>query len=115
MLLPIPYGIRILCRPTYQHIYGQGPYASKLNDVEKDIQNWTNEKLGQPRTNALWCSLNIFAGVKELDTGLASANLWDWAADMQRMEEEHPKDIPCKSHVTQRSFHTSPTEGSVRT
>ena len=59
--------------------------------------------------------LNIFAGVKESDTGLASANLWDWAADMQRMEEEHPKDIPCKSHVAQRSFHTSPTEGSVRT
>ena len=59
--------------------------------------------------------LNILAGVKELDTGLASANLWDWAADMQWMEEEHPKNICCKSHVAQRSFHTSPTEGSVWT
>ena len=66
MSLPIPYGIRILCRPTYQFIYGQGPYASKLNDVEKDIQNWTNEKLGQPRTNVLCCSSKHFRRSKRI-------------------------------------------------
>ena len=29
------------------------------------------------------------SGVKESDTGLASPNLWDLAADRQRMGEEH--------------------------
>ncbi|TFK42821.1 hypothetical protein BDQ12DRAFT_696253 [Crucibulum laeve] len=60
--------------------YGQGPYAAKLKDVEKDIkdiQKRINEKLG----------------VKESDTGLASPNLWDLAADRQRMGEEHPLQV----------------------
>ncbi|KAF8964082.1 P-loop containing nucleoside triphosphate hydrolase protein [Flammula alnicola] len=60
--------------------YGQGPYAHKLKDVEKDIkdiQKRINEKLG----------------VKESDTGLASPNLWDLAADRQRMGEEHPLQV----------------------
>jgi 26S proteasome regulatory subunit T1 len=60
--------------------YGQGPYAGKLRDVEKDIkdvQKRINEKLG----------------VKESDTGLASPNLWDLAADRQRMGEEHPLQV----------------------
>ncbi|KAF9257806.1 26S proteasome subunit P45 [Marasmius fiardii PR-910] len=56
--------------------YGQGPYAHQLKTIEsdlKDIQKRINEKLG----------------VKESDTGLASPNLWDLAADRQRMGEEH--------------------------
>ncbi|PPQ63172.1 hypothetical protein CVT24_005717 [Panaeolus cyanescens] len=60
--------------------YGQGPYAARLRDVEKDIkeiQKQINEKLG----------------VKESDTGLASPNLWDLAADRQRMGEEHPLQV----------------------
>ncbi|KAF9001997.1 hypothetical protein BDQ17DRAFT_1390937 [Cyathus striatus] len=60
--------------------YGQGPYAGKLKTVEKDIkdiQKRINEKLG----------------VKESDTGLASPNLWDLAADRQRMGEEHPLQV----------------------
>ncbi|KAF8163097.1 26S proteasome subunit P45 [Crassisporium funariophilum] len=60
--------------------YGQGPYARKLKDVDqdiKDIQKRINEKLG----------------VKESDTGLASPNLWDLAADRQRMGEEHPLQV----------------------
>lgn len=32
-------------------------------------------------------------GVKESDTGLASPNLWDLAADRQRMGEEHPLQV----------------------
>lgn len=32
-------------------------------------------------------------GVKELDTGLAPPNLWDLAADKQRMGEEHPLQV----------------------
>ena len=32
-------------------------------------------------------------GVKESDTGLASPNLWDLAADRQRMSEEHPLQV----------------------
>ncbi|KAJ2916026.1 hypothetical protein MD484_g4400, partial [Candolleomyces efflorescens] len=60
--------------------YGQGPYATKLKDVEKDIkdvQKRINEKLG----------------VKESDTGLAPPNLWDLPADRQRMGEEHPLQV----------------------
>ncbi|KAH6918828.1 P-loop containing nucleoside triphosphate hydrolase protein [Coprinopsis sp. MPI-PUGE-AT-0042] len=60
--------------------YGQGPYAKRLKDVEKDIkdvQKRINEKLG----------------VKESDTGLAPPNLWDLAADRQRMGEEHPLQV----------------------
>ncbi|KAF9452806.1 26S proteasome subunit P45 [Macrolepiota fuliginosa MF-IS2] len=60
--------------------YGQGPYARKLKDTEqdiKDIQKRINDKLG----------------VKESDTGLASPNLWDLAADRQRMSEEHPLQV----------------------
>ncbi|THH03713.1 hypothetical protein EW145_g6062 [Phellinidium pouzarii] len=56
--------------------YGQGPYAVQLKRVEtdiKEIQKRVNEKLG----------------VKESDTGLASPNLWDLAADKQRMNEMH--------------------------
>ena len=36
---------------------------------------------------------NPFTGVKESDTGLASPNLWDLAADRQRMAEEHPLQV----------------------
>ncbi|KAG6891152.1 hypothetical protein C0992_010140 [Termitomyces sp. T32_za158] len=60
--------------------YGQGPYAQRLKTVEsdiKDIQKRINETLG----------------VKESDTGLASPNLWDLAADRQRMSEEHPLQV----------------------
>ncbi|KAF8652746.1 hypothetical protein AX16_004243 [Volvariella volvacea WC 439] len=60
--------------------YGQGPYAARLKQVEndiKEIQKRVNEKLG----------------VKESDTGLASPNLWDLAADRQRMGEEHPLQV----------------------
>lgn len=37
--------------------------------------------------------LNVTTGVKESDTGLASPNLWDLAADKQRMGEEHPLQV----------------------
>ncbi|KZT26318.1 26S proteasome subunit P45 [Neolentinus lepideus HHB14362 ss-1] len=60
--------------------YGQGPYAHQLKQIENDIkevQKRINEKLG----------------VKESDTGLASPNLWDLAADRQRMAEEHPLQV----------------------
>jgi 26S proteasome regulatory subunit T1 len=32
-------------------------------------------------------------GIKESDTGLAPPNLWDVAADKQRMGEEHPLQV----------------------
>ncbi|KDQ60572.1 hypothetical protein JAAARDRAFT_45449 [Jaapia argillacea MUCL 33604] len=60
--------------------YGQGPYALQLKKIEgdiKEVQKRINEKLG----------------VKESDTGLASPNLWDLAADRQRMGEEHPLQV----------------------
>lgn len=55
--------------------YGQGPYAQSLKRIEgeiKDVQQRINEKMG----------------IKESDTGLAPRNLWDLAADKQRMSEE---------------------------
>lgn len=54
--------LRLPTMPT-SVFQGQGPYAAKLKDVEKDIkdiQKRINEKLGQPRTNALSCSSNHF-------------------------------------------------------
>lgn len=55
--------------------YGQGPYAASLKKIEseiKDVQQRINDKMG----------------IKESDTGLAPRNLWDLAADRQRMSEE---------------------------
>ena len=61
--------------------------------------------------------LNIFARVKELDTGLASPNLWDLAADQQQMGKEHPLQVAhctkiiavgpklAKAVHAQRAFH----------
>ncbi|KAI3643233.1 hypothetical protein MP228_012788 [Amoeboaphelidium protococcarum] len=60
--------------------YGQGPYASEIKAVEKDlkdIQARINEKLG----------------IKESDTGLAPPSLWDIAADKQRMSQEQPLQV----------------------
>ncbi|KAF8343857.1 uncharacterized protein EI90DRAFT_2901444, partial [Cantharellus anzutake] len=57
--------------------YGQGPYAAQLKRVESDIkevQKRVNEEMG----------------IKESDTGLAPPNLWDIAADKQRMSEDQP-------------------------
>ncbi|BGO97534.1 26S proteasome regulatory subunit 7-like protein [Rhodotorula toruloides] len=60
--------------------YGQGPYAKRLKDVDaeiKEVQKRINDKMG----------------VKELATGLAPPNLWDLAADKQRMGEEQPLQV----------------------
>ncbi|KAH9946386.1 26S proteasome subunit P45 [Epithele typhae] len=87
--------------------YGQGPYAGRLKKVEtdiKEVQKRINEKLG----------------VKESDTGLASPNLWDLAADRQRMGEEHPlqvarctKIIPMDEAAAERARAVNP-EGAVQ-
>ncbi|GAA6006306.1 hypothetical protein JCM10207_000597 [Rhodosporidiobolus poonsookiae] len=60
--------------------YGQGPYAKRLKNIENEIKE-TQKKV------------NERMGVKELDTGLAPPNLWDLAADKQRMSEEHPYQV----------------------
>ncbi|PPQ78155.1 hypothetical protein CVT25_015488 [Psilocybe cyanescens] len=60
--------------------YGQGPYAKQIRDAEKDIKD-------------IQARINEKLGVKESDTGLASPNLWDLAADRQRMGEEHPLQV----------------------
>nr|VWO95127.1 AAA domain-containing protein [Ganoderma boninense] len=87
--------------------YGQGPYAGRLKKIDsdiKDVQKRINEKLG----------------VKESDTGLASPNLWDLAADRQRMGEEHPlqvarctKIIPMDPVAADRARAVNP-EGAVQ-
>jgi 26S proteasome regulatory subunit T1 len=73
--------VPILCdSPADACTQGQGPYAAQLKNIEKDtkeIQKRINERLG----------------VKESDTGLAPPNLWDIAADRQRMSEEHPLQV----------------------
>ncbi|PFH47682.1 hypothetical protein AMATHDRAFT_50131 [Amanita thiersii Skay4041] len=77
---------------------GQGPYANKLKTVEndmKEIQKRINEKLGSQSVQCyIFHSIDrVVKGVKESDTGLASPNLWDLAADRQRMSEEHPLQV----------------------
>lgn len=60
--------------------YGQGPYASALKRIDqeiKDTEKRVNEKMG----------------VKESHTGLAPPDLWDIAADKQRMSEEQPLQV----------------------
>jgi 26S proteasome regulatory subunit T1 len=60
--------------------YGQGPYAQRLKSIEtdiKEVQKRVNERMG----------------VKESDTGLAPPNLWDLAADRQRMAQEQPLQV----------------------
>lgn len=60
--------------------YGQGPYAQRLKTIEnelKEVQKRVNERMG----------------VKESDTGLAPPNLWDLAADRQRMSQEQPLQV----------------------
>lgn len=55
--------------------YGQGPFAGEIKLVEKDIQEVLKR-------------INDKLGVKESDTGLAPANLWDLPADRRRVQEE---------------------------
>lgn len=86
-------------------LQGQGPYAKRLKDTENDIkevQKRVNEKMGAspagldpaPRhRGGLTLLARSLAGVKELATGLAPPNLWDLAADKQRMGEEHPLQV----------------------
>jgi 26S proteasome regulatory subunit T1 len=60
-------------------LQGQGPYSLALKKIEnelKEIQKRVNEKMG----------------VRESDTGLASPNLWDVPADVQRTKE-HPLQV----------------------
>ena len=60
--------------------YGQGPYASALKRIDQEIndaEKRVNEKMG----------------VKESHTGLAPPDLWDIAADKQRMSEEQPLQV----------------------
>ncbi|PKI82626.1 26S proteasome regulatory subunit 7 [Malassezia vespertilionis] len=60
--------------------YGQGPYAGSLKRMDteiKDVEKRVNEKMG----------------VRESDTGLAPPDLWDIAADKQRMSEEQPLQV----------------------
>lgn len=45
------------------------------------------------RCTSYFSSVYRSPGVKESDTGLASPNLWDLAADRQRMGEEHPLQV----------------------
>uniref|UniRef100_A0A8H7Y4D3 26S proteasome regulatory subunit 7 homolog n=1 Tax=Psilocybe cubensis TaxID=181762 RepID=A0A8H7Y4D3_PSICU len=69
--------------------YGQGPYAKKIRDAEKDIKD-------------IQARINEKLGVKESDTGLASPNLWDLAADRQRMGEEHPLQVARCTKIIQK-------------
>ena len=60
--------------------YGQGPYAGALKRIDAEIKEV--EKRVSDRM-----------GVKESDTGLAQPDLWDIAADKQRMSEEQPLQV----------------------
>lgn len=71
----------------------------------KEVQKRINDKMGQSPPPLPECSARkrrpvlltrfaaVHAGVKELATGLAPPNLWDLAADKQRMGEEHPLQV----------------------
>lgn len=56
-------------------LQGQGPFAGEIKLVEKDIEEVLKR-------------INDKLGVKESETGLAPANLWDLPADRRRVQEE---------------------------
>uniref|UniRef100_A0A183JB77 PIH1 domain-containing protein n=1 Tax=Soboliphyme baturini TaxID=241478 RepID=A0A183JB77_9BILA len=60
--------------------YGQGPYHLQIKKTEDDIQKCL--KL-----------VNELTGIKESDTGLAPAALWDLAADKQTLQQEQPLQV----------------------
>jgi 26S proteasome regulatory subunit T1 len=60
--------------------YGKGPYSEELKKTESDI-------------NDIKKRVNDNIGVKESDTGLAPPNLWDVAADKQRLQQEQPLQV----------------------
>jgi len=65
-------------------------HGSVLENDIKDVRTQINEIIGWCSLYFLFSSIHRSLGVKESDTGLASPNLWDLAADRQRMGEEHP-------------------------
>lgn len=78
--------------------YGQGPYAQSLKKIEgeiKDVQQRINEKMG----------------IKESDTGLAPRNLWDLAADRQRMSDEKTLQVARCTKIIKREDTTARARG----
>lgn len=72
------------CRVRADYLQGQGPYSLALKKIEnelKEIQKRVNEKMG----------------VRESDTGLASANMWDVPADAQRVKEHTLQVARCQT------------------
>ena len=70
---------------------GQGPYSLALKKIEnelKEIQKRVDEKMG----------------VRESDTGLASPNLWDVAADAQRHGEKTLQVARCQTIIRAGTF-----------
>ncbi|KAG7925909.1 hypothetical protein KL925_003671 [Ogataea polymorpha] len=60
--------------------YGAAPYSQSIREIEKDLKE-------------LETRIKEKIGVEESDTGLASPNLWDVAADRKRMSEEQPLQV----------------------
>ena len=75
--------------------YGQGPYSSRIRDVEKDVKDIVKK-------------VNEVSGIKESDTGLAPPSRWDLVSDKQAMQEEQPLQVTwgcsmpleCQSNLT---------------
>lgn len=88
--------------------YGQGPYAGALKRIDaeiKEVEKRVSERMG----------------VKESDTGLAQPDLWDIAADKQRMSEEQPlqvarctKIIPADSEDAQDEQEDAGAQGGLQ-
>lgn len=57
--------------------YGHGPYHQVVKDLDEFIKNKAE-------------ALNKLSGVKESETGLAPANLWDLNGDVQTMKSKNP-------------------------
>ena len=60
--------------------YGQGPYSSRIKEVEKDVKDIVKK-------------VNDVSGIKESDTGLAPPSRWDLVSDKQAMQEEQPLQV----------------------
>lgn len=60
--------------------YSAAPYSATIKSIEKDLKELEGK-------------IKERMGIEESDTGLASPNLWDVAADRKRMNDEQPLQV----------------------
>jgi len=72
--------------------YGQGPYFDQIKQIESEIEQCLKR-------------VNELSGIKESDTGLAPAALWDLEADKQALLQEQPLQVARCTKIIKSDSH----------